>query len=98
MSTSRTAPSLWASSGWASFLGILRSRLAAAAEAIARERRISRDFKYLRSLDDHVLQDIGISRADIEPFSRGVRSGHSATQRDNCSVITNPNSPKQADP
>ena len=79
MSTSRTAPGLWTSSGWASFVGFFRSCLAAAAEAIGRERRISRDFKYLRSLDDHVLQDIGISRADIEPFSRGVRSGHIGT-------------------
>jgi len=63
-------------------VGFFRSCLAAAAEAIGRERRISRDFKYLRSLDDVVLQDIGISRAEIEPFSMGGLSGDSATERD----------------
>ena len=75
MSMSRTAPSLCDSSGRASFVGILRSCLATAAKAIAREQRVTRDFRHLRSLDDHMLQDIGISRAELEPFAMDRLSG-----------------------
>ena len=79
MFPSRTAPRLWDYSGRASVLEILRRGLVAAADAITRERRISRNLRPLRSLDDHMLQDIGISRADIEPLARFDCWGQRAT-------------------
>jgi uncharacterized protein YjiS (DUF1127 family) len=52
---------------------IARNRLAVAvtrvvariATAIADELRIRRDMRQLRAMDDHMLRDIGLTRADI---------------------------------
>lgn len=52
-------------------------RLAAAVAAIrarlAARRRMRRDLNRLMSLDDHLLDDMGIDRADVERALRGRR-------------------------
>jgi uncharacterized protein YjiS (DUF1127 family) len=41
---------------------------------IAEEQELRRDIRRLSELDDHMLQDIGIVRGDIEDRVRGRRS------------------------
>ena len=46
--------------------------MACIAGAIAVELRIRRDMRHLRAMDDAMLEDIGLTRADI---GRAVRDG-----------------------
>jgi uncharacterized protein YjiS (DUF1127 family) len=50
----------------------IRAGLAALIHGLAREREIRRSMRELRSLDDRMLHDIGLTRGDIE---RAVRFG-----------------------
>ena len=54
----------------ARFLGKCLNGIALAAERYGRERRIAADVKYLKSFDDRLLADIGLTRASIESFVR----------------------------
>ena len=45
--------------------------------AMAREIRLRRDLRSLQSLDDVMLQDIGLGRGELEDAVRHGRSGHS---------------------
>jgi uncharacterized protein YjiS (DUF1127 family) len=42
-----------------------RGLVASIARAIAQELRIRRDMRQLRAMDDHMLKDIGLTRAEI---------------------------------
>jgi uncharacterized protein YjiS (DUF1127 family) len=53
-------------SGWAGVAGTIAAGLAAAASALAAWRQRRRSRLHLMALDDHLLRDIGISRADME--------------------------------
>lgn len=56
-------------------LSVLRLRNLIA--AIMRERKLKRAMTRLEELDDHLLNDIGIGRCDIENIVRVGRSGYS---------------------
>jgi uncharacterized protein YjiS (DUF1127 family) len=43
-------------------------------QAVRRERRIGADMAYLSTLDDHLLRDVGLTRADLERYLCGGRS------------------------
>jgi uncharacterized protein YjiS (DUF1127 family) len=45
--------------------GDLWRRVGAAIEATRRRRQVARDRRVLQQLDDHLLRDIGLSRADV---------------------------------
>jgi uncharacterized protein YjiS (DUF1127 family) len=53
-------------SGWACVVRASVAGLAVAASALATWRQRRRDRLHLMTLDDHLLHDIGISRADVE--------------------------------
>lgn len=56
-------------------LSVLRLRNLIA--AIMRERKLKTAMTRLEELDDHLLNDIGIGRCDIENIVRVGRSGYS---------------------
>jgi uncharacterized protein YjiS (DUF1127 family) len=45
--------------------GVVTRMVARVAAAVADELRIRRDMRQLRAMDDHMLKDIGLTRADI---------------------------------
>jgi uncharacterized protein YjiS (DUF1127 family) len=49
----------WSISAW------FRGLVARAARAIAQELRIRRDMRHLMAMDDRMLKDIGLSRAEL---------------------------------
>jgi uncharacterized protein YjiS (DUF1127 family) len=53
-----------------SVAGVVTRFLAWIAAAIADELRIRRDMRQLRAMDDCMLEDIGLTRADIGPVVR----------------------------
>ena len=54
-----------AASGSPGVAGVLTRFMARAAAAVADELRIRRDMRELRAMDDAMLNDIGLTRADI---------------------------------
>jgi uncharacterized protein YjiS (DUF1127 family) len=54
--------------------GTLWARLVGIVHAVRRKRRIGADMAYLSTLDDHLLHDVGLTRADLERYLRGGRS------------------------
>jgi uncharacterized protein YjiS (DUF1127 family) len=56
---------LGASIARSSLTGVVTRSLARIAAVIADELRIRRDLRQLRAMDDYMLKDIGLTRADI---------------------------------
>ena len=61
---SATADRSWSISAW------FRGLVARAARAIAQELRIRRDMRHLMAMDDRMLKDIGLSRAELGDAAR----------------------------
>jgi uncharacterized protein YjiS (DUF1127 family) len=45
--------------------GVVARIVARTVTALAEELRIRRDMRQLRAMDDHMLEDIGLTRADV---------------------------------